>query len=172
MGGVCLIFPTNFSRLASTSSRLTWRHGATRTRDPSQSYVSVSHPNKHVVLYSFHKFHCSYSKKKEKAKKQSTFCQSVRCYFFLLTLVQLRNSLSLLVPFPTPITKCKNVHRAQGESGRTTTTHPKHHQPKDPTCHPAQLSLFPSSGASGLSSYHATMTTARVSLHRRIAENE
>jgi len=86
MGGICLIFPTNFSRLASTSSRLTWRHGATRTRDPSQSYVSVSHPNKHVVLYSFHKFHCSYSKKKKRRQKNNQHFVRVFVVIFFYSL--------------------------------------------------------------------------------------
>jgi len=53
MGGVCWISPRNCGSASSTFSRVTCLQGAVRTRAPSLSYVSVSHPSKHVVRYSF-----------------------------------------------------------------------------------------------------------------------
>ena len=53
MGGACWISPRNCEKASSTFSRVTCRQGAVRTRAPSLSYVSVSHPSKHVVRYSY-----------------------------------------------------------------------------------------------------------------------
>jgi hypothetical protein len=53
MGGVCWISPRNCESASSTFSRVTCRQGAVRTRAPSLSYESVSHPSKHVVRYSY-----------------------------------------------------------------------------------------------------------------------
>jgi hypothetical protein len=53
MGGVCWISPWNCESASSTFSRVTCRQGAVRTRAPSLSYESVSHPSKHVVRYSY-----------------------------------------------------------------------------------------------------------------------
>src|SRR5712672_1376334 len=53
IGGACWISPRNCASASSTFSRVTCRQGVVRTRAPSLSYVSVSHPSKHVVRYSY-----------------------------------------------------------------------------------------------------------------------
>ena len=53
MGGACWISPRNCESASSIFSRVTCCQGAVRTRAPSLSYESVSHPSKHVVRYSY-----------------------------------------------------------------------------------------------------------------------
>jgi hypothetical protein len=62
MGGACWISPRNCASVSSTFSRVTCRQGAVRTRAPSLSYVSVSHPSKHVVRYSYQSINFGVSK--------------------------------------------------------------------------------------------------------------
>ena len=62
MGGACWISPRNCESASSTFSRVTCRQGAVRTRAPSLSYESVSHPSKHVVRYSYQNINLCVSK--------------------------------------------------------------------------------------------------------------
>ena len=95
MGGACWISPRNCESISSTFSRVTCRQGAVRTRAPSLSYVSVSHPSKHVVRYSYQGINFGVSKHPCSTYTTRTFAQS-------------KKSFNFLVPLPTPITaRCR-----------------------------------------------------------------
>ena len=98
MGGACWISPRNCESASSTFSRVTCLHGAVRTRAPSLSYVSVSHPSKHVVRYSYQRISL-----REEAPMYSThFCTIQKIVQFLGAFTDTDNSKPLDPQHITP----------------------------------------------------------------------
>jgi len=127
MGGACWISPRNCESASSTFSRVTWLHGAVLTRAPSLSYVSVSHPSKHVVRYSYQ--HISL---REEASMYSThLCAIQEIVQFLGAFADTDNSKPLTL----------NI---QHHANPSAYTHREHRPRADPACHLVQPSRYPS----------------------------